>query len=226
MIRTEFKIALLSATALAASSCGSLFNGPEQAMTIAETHPISVDSQIVALTVNVDPGTSDISDMDKARLRAFADSYLNYGHGPLTVTAPSGTPTDHEGQEAAADIRQALHDAGISWAAISGATYRTGGSESGDQLVLSFTRYVATPSQCGVWSNTRLRDFRNLRTPNMGCATMNNIAAMIADPHDLVEPAAATSRDATATVRAVDLYRQGQVTASQVDGNIDTEVSE
>jgi len=225
MIRTEFKITLLSATALFAVSCSTVFNGPEDGLTIAETHPISVDSQTVTLTVHADPSTSDISSVDQSRLRAFADAYLNNGHGPLTITAPSGTATDIEGQEAASDIRKALNNAGIPWSAIGGATYRTGGSAEGDQLILSYTRYVATPSECGIWSGMRSREYRNLRTPNMGCATMNNIAAMIADPHDLIEPTETMPRDGVAAVRAIELYRKGDVTASEVDQNIDTDVA-
>ena len=225
MIRMHYKIALPAAAALLSVSCASgPFNGPEHSATVAEEHPISVDSQVMTLTIDVDPSVSDLSDIDRARLRAFADAYLNNGHGPLTITAPSGGENDFDGQEAASDIRKALHDAGVPWASLGGATYRTG--DGAGQLVLSFTRYVATPSACGVWSGVRSRGYRNLRTPNMGCAVMNNIAGMIAEPRDLVEASEMTPRDGAAVVRAIDLYRSGEVTASEIDQNIDTQVSQ
>ncbi|MHA7872139.1 MAG: CpaD family pilus assembly protein, partial [Hyphococcus sp.] len=204
---------------------GGPFNGPEHAMTIAEEHPISVDSQVVTLTIDADVTTTNLSDVDKARLRAFANAYMRDGHGPLTITAPSGTPDDLDGQEAAADIRGALNQAGVPWSALAGATYRTGGAPGGDQLILSYTHYVATASQCGLWSGLRGRDYRNLRSPNFGCATQNNLAAMIADPHDLVAPADETPRDAQTTVRAINAYRAGEVTSSQVDNAINAQVS-
>ena len=220
------KAALLSSAALAAASCaGGPFNGAQHAMTVAEQHPISVDSQVVTLTIDVDLTTTDLSDMDKARLRAFADSYMRDGHGPLTITAPSGTQNDYEGQETAADIRQALHDVGVPWSALTGATYRTGGSADGDQLILSYTHYVATASECGIWDGIKGRDFRNLRTPNFGCATQNNFAAMLADPHDLIAPANETPRDGEAVVRAIEAFREGQVTASEIDDAINAQVS-
>ena len=223
MIKFASKFALLSSTALLVAACGSVFNGPQHALTVAEEHPISVDSQVVTLTIDVDPTTSDLSDVDRARLRAMADAYLRNGHGPLTVTAPSGTGDDFDGQELAADVRQTLSDAGVPWSAISGATYRTG---AGDQLIVSYTHYVATASECGVWSGIRARDYRNLRSPNYGCATQNNIAASLADPHDLIAPAAISPRDATASTRAFDQYRQGKVTASETDTEISAELSE
>jgi len=226
MFDTVAKYTLLSIAALAIASCASgPFNGPEHAMTVAETHPISVDSQVVTLTIDVDPTVTDLTATDKARLHAFADAYMRDGHGPLTLTAPSGTAEDFEGHEAAADIRAELNDAGVPWSALAGATYRTGGKADGDQLILSYTHYVATASKCGIWTGSRGRDYRNLRTPNFGCATQNNIAAMLADPHDLVGPVEFASGDAEATVRAYEAFRKGDVTAADVDDTISAEAS-
>ncbi|WP_411817158.1 CpaD family pilus assembly protein [Hyphococcus sp. DH-69] len=219
------KYAFLSAASLLVVGCaGGPFNGPQHSMTIAESHPISVDSQVVTLTINVDSTTSELSNVDKARLKAFADSYLTNGHGVVTVTAPSGAGNDNDGHETAADIRKVLNDSGVSWSAMHGATYRAG-SGDGEEIVLSFTRYVASASPCGIWKGMKEREYRNLRTPNMGCATMNNYAAMIADPHDLIAPADKDPRDGESVVRAIKLYREGQVTASAVDANIDAETS-
>lgn len=217
-------IALLSAASLLATACsGGLFNGPEQALTIAEQHPISVDNQVVTLTIATDETTTDLSNVDRARLRSFVDAYLTNGHGPLTVTGPSGAGNDSDGHEASADIRQALHDAGVPWSAIHGATYRTG--EASNETILSFTRYVATASPCGVWKGIRKNQYKNLRSPNMGCATMNNYAAMIADPHDLIAPSSTSPRDGETVVRAIDLYRNGEVTASAIDQEINAETA-
>ena len=226
MNSTSIKTALLAASALLTVSCaGGAFNGPEDAMTVAEAHPISVDSQTVTLTIDVDTSVSDISDVDRSRLRAFADSYLLNGHGPLTITAPSGTSNDQDGRETASDVRKALNDVGVPWSSISAATYRTSDSGDGDQLIVSYTHYVATASRCGDWSGMRSRDYKNLRSPNYGCATQNNIAAMIADPRDLVMPADVTPRDGVVAVRAIDLYRNGEDTASAT-GDIATDASQ
>ncbi len=224
MFTSKTKIAVLSMATLSAVACASgPFNGPQHGATVAETHPISVDSQVVTLTLNNDPTITELSSVDHARIRAFANAYMRNGHGPLTVTAPSGTSADFDGQETAADIRNALHEAGIPWSAISGATYRTGNADS--QLILSYTHYVATASECGIWDGLKGRDYRNLRTPNFGCATQNNLAAVLADPHDLIAPANGTPRDAASTVRAINAYRNGELTGSQTDGEINAQVS-
>ncbi|MEM8771962.1 MAG: CpaD family pilus assembly protein [Pseudomonadota bacterium] len=215
MKNTLTKFSVVSSLALAAA-CASPFNGPQHALTTAEEHPIAVDSQIVTLTIDADATTTELSGRDKARLRAFAHAYLTNGHGPLTITAPSGYAGDADGQEAAADIRSALYEAGVSWDSLAGATYRTGG-DNGDQLIVSYTHYVATPSECGVWNGITNRDYRNLRSPNFGCATQNNLAAVIADPKDLVEASALTARDTPASVRAFEAYREGSITSSDAE---------
>lgn len=226
MQKNAFKLTLIAVAAATAVGCSSVFNGAEQGISVAEEHPISVDSQVVTLTIDVDPTTSDISAIDKARLKAFADSYLRNGHGPLTITAPSGTSGDFDGHEVAADIRGYLNEIGVPWASMTGATYRAGNDGRGDQLVVSYTHYLATPSPCGDWSDQHLRDFRNLRSPNFGCATMNNYAAMVADPHDLIAPSDETPADATERTRVIDAYRKGEKTSSVTDEKIDSKISE
>lgn len=225
MNKTVCKSVITASFAALAVGCAGAWNGQQKAMTVAEEHPISVDSQVVTMTIELDRATDEITSLDKSRLRALADAYLTSGHGPLTITAPSGASDDFDGQEMASDIRKYLHEVGVDWASITGSTYRVA-DDRGREIILSYTHYVATPSACGNWSGVRARDYANLRTPNFGCATQNNIAAMVADPRDLVTPAGDAPPDAQARIRGVEQYRNGEVTSSQTDDEIKTEVAE
>ena len=225
MKNSSIKTSVALTALLLTSACASAFNGPEDAMSVAEQHPIAVDSQVVTLTVDPDLTTDDLSSLDSARLKAFATSYLRDGHGPLTITAPSGSGSDRDSEEASSDIRKALHAAGVPWSALGGATYRTGDA-TGKQVVVSYTHYVATASECGKWSGVRARDYKNLRMPNFGCATMNNYAAMIADPHELLASANESEPDATSRVRAIEAFRAGEVSVTETDDTILQQVSE
>ena len=223
MTKHTIRLFLSVAAAAAATGCSSAFNGPQHALSIAEEHPITVDTQVVTMTLALDPTVEDLTAIDKARLRAFADAYMTSGHGTLTVTAPSGGADDLDGQERASDIRRYLNEVGVEWSQITGATYRSG--EPSRDLILSYTHYVATPSECGDWSDERVRQYRNLRSANFGCATQNNLAVLVADPRDLVEPAAASSPDSAARVRAIGAYRRGEAPISETDGQIRQQVS-
>lgn len=200
---------LLSLLALGLAACA---NGQEQALTVAEEHPISVDSQTVTMTIE---SGDDLSTLDLARIRAFADSYMRDGHGSLSITAPGGAA-------ATAGVREALSDSGVPEAAIADAAY---GGASGD-VILSYTHYVATPSACGIWEGQRERDYRNMRSPNFGCASQNNLAAMVGDPHDLMAPADMTPPDSATRIRGVTKFRKGEVTSSKTDGEVKTQVAD
>jgi pilus assembly protein CpaD len=221
MIRT-LRNWLIAAAAAAASGCA--FNGPDQAMTIAEEHPITVDSQAVTLTLDLAEGQNALSAQDKTRVRAFADSYLVAGHGPIALSGPSGSSRDGAGRSLIAAAQDYLVEVGVDASMIAPAAYRAA-DDRGRQVVLSYTRYVATPSACGNWAGLRSRDYRNLRSPNFGCATQNNIAAMVADPRDLTEPADAGSADAMARIRGLKAYREGEKTASETDTDIKADVA-
>lgn len=192
--------------ALAASACSTAFNGAPDAVSVAERHPIAVDAQVV--TMELDGGSGQLSEMDRARISAFTDVYFTRGHGPVTVTAPATGTGYKPAEQVAADARAALNAAGVSWADITGASYQAS-AESGGRVVLSFTRYVATPSPCGDWSDNWMSMQKNMMSKNFGCATQNNLAAMVADPHDLVAPADMTPADAQSRVFDMQQYRAG-----------------
>ena len=212
------KTLLLMSAAAAVTGCGAGFNGQHQALTVAEEHPISVDSQTVTMTLSAAKAADGVSSLDQARLRAFADSYMRNGHGALTVTAPDGA------QEAAAEIRASLNKYGVPADVIAAADYRGASAADGD-VILSYTHYVATPSACGVWEGIRERDYRNMRSPNFGCAAQNNLAAMIGDPHDLIEPAGMTDPDSATRIRGVTQFRKGETTSSKSDSELNQQVA-
>ena len=211
-----------AAFALMLSSCASVMNGPGDTIDYRERHPIAVDSQTITMNISPAGEKGGLTAVDKARIRAFADAYFTRGHGPVTVTAPASGPGYKAAEQTAADARIALNAAGVSWDQIAGASYAA--STAGEQVVtLSFTHYVATPSACGDWSQSVWRDQKNLPHTNFGCATMNNFAAMLADPHDLIAPAEMSPADAIARTRAINAYRAGDDPTSKKNADIEVD---
>lgn len=223
MIRTRF-IAAALACAFAPTGCSTLANGPRQALSVDERHPIAVDSQVVSLTLDVSSASRGLTDLDRARLRAFARAYLQSGHGPLAMTTPSGSAADAAAGVVAEEARAELDAAGVEPAALQSAGYRDAADRR--SLVFSFTHYVATPSACGLWTSTSVTDFRNINSPNFGCATQNNLAVVIADPRDLSQPAGVTAADANARNTMFNKFRRGEVTSSATDDDIKSTIAQ
>ena len=48
--------------------------------------------------------------------------------------------------------------------------------------------YTAEAPECGHWGSNLAEDPLNVGTPNLGCATQANFAAMVANPADLLGP--------------------------------------
>jgi pilus assembly protein CpaD len=88
-----------------------------------------------------------------------------------------------------------------------GAPVTAGTVQAGSVRVVVARRRATVPG-CPNWSQASQPDWDNKTMSNYGCAINSNLAAMIADPEDLVhgrEGAGVT--DTRAAIRAVDLYR-------------------
>jgi pilus assembly protein CpaD len=90
----------------------------------------------------------------------------------------------------------------------------TGAVQPGAVRVVVVRRRAGVPG-CPNWSRPSQPEINNLSTPNFGCAVNSNLAAMIADPQDLVHGREGTSVvDPRTAVRAVEMYRTKALTGS------------
>ncbi len=74
-------------------------------------------------------------------------------------------------------------------------------------LRIVIERYVATARDCPDWSRISWANFDNLTSPDFGCATNADLAAMVADPHDLIAGATMGPVVGDPAVHAVERYR-------------------
>lgn len=84
------------------------------------------------------------------------------------------------------------------------------------------SRTGAHVPDCPNWERASQPEFAASTTSNYGCATNTNLAAMIANPEDLVHGRAGESTDATAVSKAVAGYRSSAPTGK---GALKTESS-
>lgn len=88
-----------------------------------------------------------------------------------------------------------------------GAPVTAGTVQAGSVRVVVARRRATVPG-CPNWSQPSQPDWDNKTMSNYGCAINSNLAAMIADPEDLVHGReGAPVTDTRAAIRAVDLYR-------------------
>jgi pilus assembly protein CpaD len=87
-------------------------------------------------------------------------------------------------------------------------------------IKLNYTRIAATAGPCGMWpedlgpslSNPTYSE--NKPYYNYGCATQRNLAAMVDNPSDLVQPRAETPAYTARRTEGFDKYRKGDPTTT------------
>jgi len=212
-LRPHLLVSLAAALALGACSLGQ--NGPLQAISVKQTHPIAVDEQAASLMLHVQPDSVSLSGDDMGRLSAFARQYKDRGNGPMVMSIPTGAPNRGAASRAAAEVETFLDGLAIGPSKLRLSHYRASGAASDAPLILSFAQYVATPSPCGNWSDDYAFNPNNTRSANFGCASQNNLAVMVADPGDLVAPRGMTPADAQRRDVVLERYRAGETTQTE-----------
>lgn len=166
---------------------GWLFADPSQ------RHPIKVSEREVGMDLSVPRGSYGLSRTQKHEAHAFLSQYRQQGAGAILVRAPSGSPNEVAAMRALDDLRFVFRQEGVAGEAVVFEPYY-GGGDSSAPLRLSFLRHVAIGPECGDWSTNAAINPSNQSHPNFGCATQRNLAAMVANPRDLVEPRGMTPR--------------------------------
>lgn len=178
-----------------------------------QRHPIIVSQQPQSMSVHVLRGSQGLSPQQRAELLAFAgrSRASDAGNSRLVIQAPSGGQNEMATMHAVQEIRHMLSDNGFSEASISVEAYH----EEGDvqpPIRISYLRYVAEGPECGNWPTNLAREPQNLPSPNFGCANQKNLAAMIANPADLLGPRTQGDRSAERRDAVWDGYIKGDST--------------
>jgi pilus assembly protein CpaD len=201
--RDSLRVAVLAATLLA-GSCTS-----EEARLSsdgAENHPILVAPSNQSLRLPFSAPEAGLLPEDSARLEAFVGSYMSEGNGALSVSAPAGP----DASAALSYFGERLVQMGVPRSRILVGTRDVGGDDR--RVELSYVGYAAHTEACGDWSVNLATTYANDTAPNFGCAEQQNIAAMVANPRDLVAPQDMGTSDQTRRADVMGKYEKGDIT--------------
>lgn len=191
-----------------------------------QNHPIMVDRKEVVLDLSVPPGSYGLTHNQKNDLRGFAYRFKHEDSGGvLVVRTPSGAANEIAAMRASNDARRVLAQIGVRAGSTAFEAYPAGGVPNAP-LRVSFMRHVAQGPVCGDWSDNLVRDPKNIPYRNLGCATQRNLAAMVANPRDLVEPRGMTPRSSERRDTIWDKYIKGETTIAEKDEEESAKVSE
>jgi pilus assembly protein CpaD len=110
--------------------------------------------------------------------------------------------------------------------AISYRVYRAGAADRSAPVILTYESFEAISPECGHWQQNTANTYANRPFPNFGCASQQNLAAMVANPRDLVEPRGMTPADAGRRDVVLGAWRKGEKTQSERSKDDTGQVSE
>ena len=182
----------------------------------AQRHPILVSQQPQNMSVRIARGSQGLSPQQRAELLGFAgrSRASDAGNSKLIISAPSGGANEVSAMRAVQEIRQLLSDNGFAESSIAVEAYSNDG-DAQPPIRISYLRYIAEGPNCGSWTTNLASEPQNIPHPNMGCANQHNLAAMIANPADLLGPRSETDRSGERRDTVWDKYTKGESTGAQ-----------
>ncbi|MBY0560908.1 CpaD family pilus assembly protein [Hyphomicrobium sp.] len=208
-LRSGFaKVLVIALLPLAVAGCRRDAPGPQVAgwsvIDPEQRHPILVSQQPATLNLHIGASSDGLTPAQRARVLEFAgrSRASDAGNSRIVISAPGGSANEGAAMQAADEARRLMIETGYSETSIAVEAYHADGRDA--PLRLSYMRYVAEAPECGQdWSENLAANYQNTPYPNMGCAGQRNLAAMVANPADLLGPRTMTSRDAN---RRDDMY--------------------
>jgi pilus assembly protein CpaD len=155
----------------------------------------------------------------RADVHAFAQDWRREATGGILVDLPSGTSNEMTAANSLQEVRSILSAAGVPPRAVEVRPHRPIDPNKLVPLRLNYPRIAANVGPCGLWPHDLgpggCREyFENREYWNLGCASQRNLAAMVDNPADLVQPRGEAPAYTGRRTTVLDKYRRGEGTAT------------
>jgi pilus assembly protein CpaD len=183
-------------------------------------HPIVVQESSRAVEIFVGSERGGLTAAQRSDVAALAQTWMRDGTGVITAEVPVNAPNARAAADAYREVQSLLVAGGVPPRGIVMHNYRTESPRQFATIRLKYPRIVAEAGPCGTWpedlgpSIKNKTYFENKPYYNLGCSQQRNLAAMVANPEDLVQPRADSGIYTARRTFVLDKYRQGQSTAT------------
>lgn len=172
-------------------------------------HPILISEEPETMDMRVGMHGPALSPEIETAIRSYVREYRSDGTGSITIQVPTGSANEVAASSTGHAVHYALVRAGVSRGHIQVAPYHVGDHAEVAPLRLSYLRVKAVVPSCGIWPAEAQGSFDNKDYHNYGCAQQTNLAAMVANPADLVRPQPMGPADGSRRADVITKYRQG-----------------
>lgn len=175
-------------------------------------HPITLRDGPQSVEVFLGRARGGLSPEQRADVMSFAGNWKRQATSGIVIDVPNDRTIKRSASDSLREIHSILNANGVPR---HGVRVRSYASATPPSIKLSYSRLTATAGPCGAWPNELgpAKDpvyEANLNYWNMGCATQRNLASMVDNPADLVQPRGETPVYQARRAVAIDKYRKGE----------------
>jgi pilus assembly protein CpaD len=183
-------------------------------------HPIAITETNRSVVIFVGQARGGLTTSQRSDVMGLARTWVGEGTGPIVADVPVDTANARAAASAFREIRAVLAAGGVPSRAITLHRYHPDDIRTLPTVRLSYPRIAAVAGPCGLWPEDlgpSINDPRygeNKPYYNFGCANQRNLAAMVDNPSDLVQPRSETPAYTARRIEAFEKYRKGETTTT------------
>jgi pilus assembly protein CpaD len=183
-------------------------------------HPIAIQEADRSVVIFVGHARGGLSASQRSDVLGLAQTWVREGTGAIVADVPVDTPNARAAADAIREIQALLARAGVPPRGIALRHYHPDDPRTFATIRLSYPRIAAVAGPCGLWpedlgpsiANSGYSD--NKPYHNFGCASQRNLAAMVDNASDLVQPRSETPAYTERRTAAFEKYRKGTTTTT------------
>jgi pilus assembly protein CpaD len=180
-------------------------------------HPIAIQEGPHTVELFIGIGRGGLTGDQRADVLAFAHTWRREATGGIVIDLPAGTRNEIAAAHVLHEVRSILAAAGVPPSAIGVRHYRPVDPAKLATLKLNYPTLVAQAGPCGLWPDdlgptVDRSHYENIQYWNLGCATQRNLAAMVENKADLVQPRGEVPPYTGRRTTVLDKYHRGEAT--------------
>ena len=179
-----------------------------------QRHPITLKESEHTVEVFVGRNRGGLSAGQRADVLAFAQQWRHESTSGIIVDVPHSRLIDRASAESMREVQSIFAASGVPRNAIYMRPYNAANPTLAS-IKLNYAKVSADAGPCGLWPHDLGVSFDQTYTENrpywnLGCASQRNLAAMVVNPADLVQPRGETPAYAPRRSAVLDKYRKGE----------------
>ena len=193
-------------------------------------HPITIKEGERAVEIFVGRNRGGLTASQRADVLAFAQEWRHEATSGIIIDVPHGGPTDRAAADSLREIHSILNASGVPQNAVYVRDYQPS-RWSLARIKIGYSKLTAHAGPCGLWPHdlgpaADVAYNENRPYWNLGCASQRNLAAMVANPADLVQPRVETPAYEARRSVAIDKWRQGTNPSGSYDSYDKAKISD